>query len=266
MCGKRPCRDHWDHPLQAVAYRDVAGAAGCKARSLYLCSMSVEESTGTTQDPEQQEDPKHRLWSTGVSSTVWVFAFLILRIFAVSGYSWETAFLVSTTISLNDGLAILFGSLMAGHLLVAILLVFVVPLLVAALVWEPRARQLVMLVAATVALVILVTITASFSSWWLPVAAVAVFVSFWLIRRLPADNPVRQLWWAIVARASGVAAAAALVIAAFLSTPWVPHEVIETTDGTIKGHVMSVDSGYLNVLTDDHQFQIVISSDVISRK
>ncbi len=230
--------------------------------------MTADDTQGASATSQQSpdSDTPHRAWSTGASSTVWVFAFLILRIFAVSGYSWETAFLVSTTISLNDGLAILFGSLMAGHLLVAILLVFLLPLLVAALVWEPKARRLVMVVSTTVAVVILVTITASFSSWWLPLAAVAVLVSFGLIRRLPADNPVRRVWWAVVARASGVAAAAALVIAAFLTTPWVPHEVIETTDGTINGHVMSVDSGYLNVLTDDHEFIIVISSDVISRK
>ncbi len=123
-----------------------------------------------------------------------------------------------------------------------------------------------MLVSTTVALVIVVTITSSFSSWWLPLAAVAVLISFALIQRLPSDNPVRRVWWAIVARASGVAAAAALVIAAFLTTLRVPHEVIETTDGTISGLVMSVDSGYLNVLTDDHEFVILISSDVISRK
>lgn len=43
-----------------------------------------------------------------------------------------------------------------------------------------------------------------------------------------------------------------------------PHEVIET--GTIAGHVLSLDPGYLNVLTDDHEFVILISGDVISRK
>ena len=225
--------------------------------------MTADDATETN---ETSQRAPRRAWNAGVSSTVWVFAFLILRIFAVSGYSWETAFLVSTTISLNDGVAILFGSLMAGHLLVAVLLVFVLPLLVAALLYEPRARRIVMGVSTTVALVILVTITASFQSWWLPVAAVAVLVSFVLIRRLPAEHPLRRAWWAVVMRASGVAAAAVLVIAAFLQTPWVPHEQIETTDGTISGYVMSVDSGYLNVLTDDHQFLILISGDVISRK
>ena len=225
--------------------------------------MTADAATETN---DTAEPASAQSWNAGVSSTVWVFAFLILRIFAVSGYSWETAFLVSTTISLNDGVAILFGSLMAGHLLVAILLVFVLPLLVAALLYEPRARRIVMGVSTIVALVILVTITASFGRWWLPVAAVAVLVSFMLIRRLPRDHPLRRTWWAVVMRASGVAAAAVLVIAAFLQTPWVPHEQIETTDGTISGYVMSVDSGYLNVLTDDHRFMILISGDVISRK
>lgn len=34
----------------------------------------------------------------------WAFAFLVLRIFAVSGYDWDTAFAVSVTIGLDDGL------------------------------------------------------------------------------------------------------------------------------------------------------------------
>lgn len=39
----------------------------------------------------------------GVFATVSVFGFLILRIFAVSGYDWETAFVVSTTLSVDSG-------------------------------------------------------------------------------------------------------------------------------------------------------------------
>lgn len=228
-------------------------------------SMTTDDVAGTPETSRKSEERSSSKWSAGVSSTVWVFAFLILRIFAVSGYSWETAFLVSTTISLNDGLAILFGSLMAGHLLVAILLVFVLPLLVAALLWGPRDKRLVMVLSSTVSLVVLVTITASFQSWWLPAAAAVVLFSFLPIRRLPPERPLRKVWGAIVVRASAVAGAAVLVIAAFLQTPWVPHEQIETTDGTISGYVMSVDSGYLNVLTDDHQFLILLSGDVISR-
>ncbi|MDO5734967.1 MAG: hypothetical protein Q4P15_00670 [Propionibacteriaceae bacterium] len=228
--------------------------------------MTADAATENTDTSAQSKDASRLGWSAGVSSTVWVFAFLILRIFAVSGYSWETAFLVSTTISLNDGLAILFGSLMADHLLVAILLMFVLPLLIAALLWGPSGRRLVMSLAAVMSLVILVTITASFRTWWLPMAAAAVLFSFLMIRRLPREHPLRQVWGALLVRASAVAGAAVLVVAAFLQTPWVPHEQIETTDETISGHVLSVDSGYLNVLTDDHEFLILISGDVISRK
>ncbi|MGO1383645.1 MAG: hypothetical protein ACTHWA_07845 [Arachnia sp.] len=207
-----------------------------------------------------------RASGVAVGSAVWIFSFLILRIFAVSGYNWETAFLVSTTLSLNDGLSILFGSLMAGHVLVAVLLVFVQPLLIAALLWGTRDRRLVMLLSAVVGLVILVTLTASFGSWWLPVSSTLVLTSFVVIRRMPEKNKVRRIWAALIVRASGVAGAAVLVVAAFLQTPWVPHEVITTTDDTISGYVLSVDSGYLNVLTDDHEFVILISSDVTSRK
>lgn len=228
--------------------------------------MIADAAMGTTDTPDQTEDSSSRAWSIGVSSTVWVFAFLILRIFAVSGYSWETAFLVSTTISVNDGLAILFGSLMAGHLLVELLLGLVMPLLVAGVVWGPRNERPVMLLAATVSLVVLVTITASFKTWWLPVTSVVVLVAFMLVRRLPKGRPLRRGLSAVVVRASGVAAVAVLVIAAFQQTPWVPQEEIETTDGTIHGHVLSVDSGYLNVLTVDREFVILISGDVISRK
>lgn len=223
-------------------------------------------STETTTTAQDVKGKGSTAALAAVGSTVWVFSFLILRIFAVSGYSWDTAFLVSTTISLNDGLAILFGSLMAGHVLVAVALIFVQPLLIAALLWGAKERRLVMLLSAVVSLVILVTVTASFGSWWLPLAATGVLASFAIVRRLPEQNAIRQVFIAVVLRAGGLVGAAVLVIAAFLQTPWVPHEQIETTDGSVSGYVLSVDSGYLNVLTDDHEFLIIISGDVTSRK
>lgn len=62
-----------------------------------------------------------------------------------------------------------------------------------------------------------------------------------------------------------MARVALLLVAALAQTPWVPAEQIETTDGTITGYVLSVDPGYLNVLTDEQEFVILISSDVRSR-
>ena len=71
----------------------------------------------------------------------WAFAFLVVRLFAISGYNWDTAFLVSTTLGLEDGLRILFGSFMTARLVVAPLLVTLLPLLMAAFLWSPKGRR-----------------------------------------------------------------------------------------------------------------------------
>ena len=41
---------------------------------------------------------------------------------------------------------------------------------------------------------------------------------------------------------------------------------ISTTSGEVRGYVLSVDSGYLNVLTEDHEFKILLSGDVTERE
>lgn len=194
------------------------------------------------------------------------FVFLILRIFAVSGYDWDTAFAVSTTLSLSDGLSLVFGSLMAGHVLVQILLIIVLPLLICTFLWSTRGHRATVLLASTLGSVTLAALTISFKIWWLPLATAAVFGLFALTRALPLKHWLRRMFAKAMAGVGGVAAVAVLLIAAFVQTPWVPHEAIVTTHGPVSGYVLSVDSGYLNVLTDDHEFVILNSSDVLSRK
>ncbi len=196
----------------------------------------------------------------------WGFVFVILRIFAVSGYDWQTAFGVSTTLGLDDGLGLLFGSLMSGHLLTAGLLAIVLPLLIAAYLWGPRDHRPVVMLLATLGSVTLVGLVVSFHSWWLPVAAGVVLGVLALIRRLPAQNPFSRAAAGAMVRVGWVAGVAVLLVAAFVQTPWVPQEQIETTDGTVTAYVLSVDSGYLNVLTDEHDFLIILSTEVLSRK
>ena len=98
---------------------------------------------------------------------VWVFGFLILRIFAVSAYNWDTAFAVSTTLSLNDGVSLLFGSLMAGELFTAGLLAALLPLLFAASLWGPRGHRSVLMLLTAIGAVLAAAITISFHCWWL---------------------------------------------------------------------------------------------------
>lgn len=225
----------------------------------------------TDQEPAEPHRPSvERIAqaSAGVVAPVaaWGFVFLILRIFAVSAYDWQTAFAVSTTLGVSDGLALLFGSLMAGHALVSLLLIGVLPLLLATYLWAPHGRRSVVVLATTLALVTLVALTVSFQNWWLPVATAALFGVLALVRVLPPERPLRRFLAGSMARVGWVSGVAVLVIAAFIQTPWVPQEQIETTEGVFAGYVLSVDSGWLNILTEDHEFVILNSGDVLSRE
>lgn len=207
-------------------------------------------------------------WFGGAATNAatWAFAFLVLRIFAVSGYSWDTAFWVSTTLGVGDGLLLVLGSLMAGHVLVAVLLMGVLPLLIAAYLWGPRIHRPVVLLAGSLATVALVALTMSFSAWWLPVATAAIFGAFALVHRMARERRLRRVVMKVMVRAGAVTAGAVLVAAAVVQTPWVPLEHIETTDGEVAGYVLSVDSGYLNVLTEDQDFVVLMTSDVVARR
>ncbi len=216
-------------------------------------------------DTAGQDAPSSRR-SAAAHAAAWAFVFLILRVFAVSGYDWRTAFAVSTTLGLDDGLGLVFGSLMAGHLLTSLLLMSVVPLLVAAYLWGPSEHRPVVMLLSTLALVVLAALTATFHTWWLPVGTAVLLGVFWLVRRLPGQSRLRRLSMAALPQVGWIAGVAVLLVAAFVQTPWVPMERIETIDGTFNGYVLSVDSGFLNVLTDDQQFVIVISGDVLSRE
>ncbi len=199
-------------------------------------------------------------------AAAWAFVFLLLRILAVSGYDWNTAFAVSTTISFSDGLALLVGTLMAGYLLVAILLIGVLPLLIATLVWSSRGRQAVVVLSTVLAAVTMIALTVSFQLVWLPVAAAVVFGMFALIRILPERSRVRRIFSSAMTSVGWVTGASVLFVAALVQTPWVPQERIGTTDGTITGYVLSIDSGFVNILTEDHTFMILISGDITSRE
>lgn len=216
--------------------------------------------------PAESGKTSSRRISAAAPAAAWGFSFVILRIFAVSGYDWNTSFNVSTTLSVDDGLALMFGSLMADHLLVAALLISVLPLLIATYLWSPGGHRAVVVLPTTVAIVVLLAITVSFNSWWLPLSAGVIFVGLALVRRLPATGRLSRVMAATMARVGWVGGIAVLVLAAVVQTPWVPLEQIETEQGTIAGYVLSIDSGYLNVLTDEHQYVILNRDDVQSRE
>lgn len=221
--------------------------------------------TRSTDGPPAGDRGARRLTDGAAQAGAWGLAFVMLRVFAVSGYQWDTAFVVSTTLTVTDGLALLLGSLLAEHLLTAVLVGCLMPLLIVDYLWGPRGRRPTVLLVATLGLATLLALTLSFDMWSLPPATAAVFGTLALTRRSSPRSLARRFLVALMARVSVVAGVGVLLIAAFGQTPWVPLERIETTSGTVVGYVLSVDSGYLNVLTTDHRVQILISGDVLSR-
>lgn len=222
----------------------------------------------TADEAEAEPSPgagDHRVHLTGGVVAVSGFAFLILRVFAVSGYDWDTAFAVSTTLRLEDGLTLLFGFVMAERAMVALLLVCVLPLLIGTYLWSPHGRRPTVAVSTLIGLILMVALTLSGGRWWLPVAAAAVLGVFALLRWLPAGHAARRWSAVLISRVGMVGVTIALLGAVLVPTPWVPRERIETTSGTVTGYVLSVDSGFVNVLTDDHEFVILRSDEVLSR-
>lgn len=93
-----------------------------------------------------------------------------------------------------------------------------------------------------------------------------MFGVFALIHRLPERHRLRRASLAVMRRVGAIVGVSVLLVAVFTRTPWVALERIETVDGPLTGYVLSVDSGYLNVLTADQRFLILIGGDVISRE
>lgn len=205
-----------------------------------------------------------RRW-TAAPLTAWAVTFVLLRIFAVSGYDWDTAFNVSTTLDVNDAASLVFGSLMGGHVLVEVLLIILLPLLIADFCWTPGGRRPVVVLPGVVGLVVLVALTASYHDWWLPTAAGAVLGMLVLIHALPRRFPVRRVLTLTLRRVGLVSGVGVLLAAVFITNPWVPKEHIETTTGSLDAYVLEVDSGYINVLTTDHEFLILPSDNIVAR-
>ncbi|MFF0742427.1 hypothetical protein ACFYVL_18705 [Streptomyces sp. NPDC004111] len=72
------------------------------------------------------EHKRERGWS-GLTLTTAAFLFLLLRLFAVSGYQWHTAFAVLHTLDLEDSIGIVLGTVMADSVVAAVLLAVLLP-------------------------------------------------------------------------------------------------------------------------------------------
>lgn len=218
----------------------------------------------TTDDQSEQGDGR---WLTGLSVTGAALLFLVLRLLAVTRYDWPTAFSVINSINIDDAPGVVVGTLMADVQISAAALIVLLPLAIVhqlRLGRGPRtAGGLSWLITCAV---FAIALTITFRAWWFVVtlAAVTALLAFllWGPKR---EFGHRAAQW-LVHKMAGVSVAAALVVAATVTTPWVPLERITTRQGTLEGYVLDTPSGYLEVLTEPGRRTTILESSEVENR
>ncbi|MGI5531271.1 hypothetical protein ACQEVX_28990 [Streptomyces syringium] len=223
----------------------------------------------------------------GLPLTIAAVLFLVLRLFAVSGYDWHTAFAVLHTMDVDDSISIVMGTLMADPLAAALYLALLTPV---AVLWlwmslhearqpdagaaaesrrpaRPGLKSGILLLLG--ALVPLSAYIWSFHAWWLLLTALAVgIVLFAIGYGTKADGRLRLLARGAGRRLGLLILAGWLVAAATVKTPWVPLERIDLRDGDhLRGYVLQAEPGFLKLLTEHpREFRILTDQEVTSRE
>ncbi|MFJ2741803.1 hypothetical protein ACIO3O_19315 [Streptomyces sp. NPDC087440] len=253
--------------------------------------MVHEKQAGETAERGGAEGEERRAgWSSGLTLTTAAFLFLLLRLFAVSGYQWHTAFAVLHTLDLDDSIGIVLGTVLADSVVAAVLLVVLLPaflfrvlggfMLAARMRKEgrldPDARfDMAGIVMLAIAVAGMTAYVLSFGTWWLPLASVlvvAAMVGFGALTRGAQGQVGEASRWAgrhIMGLVLAASVLAMLVSAAVVRTPWMPLERVEVKghEKPLRGYVLEAEPGFLKFLTEeDREFMIIRDGDVESRE
>lgn len=233
-------------------------------------STSISE---TTSMQDSQETPSEQGPSIsrdlGISA-VTAALFLLLRIFAVSRWDWDTATAVAETVDFGSAPTVVLGTLFAEPELTAIVIMLLLPLMTLDFIW-PQVDYARPGVSKFMSILVLGAVTITLMStqrmWWLPVGAVFIAGIIVVVHLLWRHSIAHRGALHLLRSAGLIATLGILALAAIVSTPWTVLEEIETTTKTINGHVLETPSGYLKVLDiDTGELVIVMSSDVTSRQ
>jgi hypothetical protein len=245
---------------------------------------------GAREEHAKHEELKRRGWSSGLTLTTAAFLFLLLRLFAVSGYQWHTAFAVLHTLDLDDSIGLVLGTVLADTVVAAVLLVVLLPafffrvaggfLLAARMRKEgeadPDARfDMAGIVMLSIAVAGMTAYVLSFGTWWLPLASVlvtAAMVGLGVLTRGAHGQVGEASRWAgrhVMGLVMGAAVLAMLISAAVVRTPWMPLErvVVAGHAQPLRGYVLEAEPGFLKFLTEEErEFLIIRDADVESRE
>ena len=196
--------------------------------------------------------------------------FLLLRLLAVSEWNWGTAGAVADSFDFGDALPIAFGTLFARPELTGALIALLLPLALLHVLWPIGGRVGLPSLGRVLAAVALVTVAyvwiRTFHSWWVGIGALA-FGGILVAARLIWTRGVgHRIVAGIMRSVGGIAVIGVLLLAVLVDTPWVSKERIETGSGAIEGWVLEVQPGFLKVLTEQREVEILPTADVTARR
>lgn len=203
------------------------------------------------------------------AATVVITLMIILRVFALSGWEWEDARDIVTTINIGDVPSIIIDTVYSMPVVSAFIVAVGGPLVAALTLrrWRRKGRVdpvhlvlLVLIVAAAISLLY------SFAFWWM--LALLILITFALLMVLSSRAPgrVRRAGNAVVTHTIFACVGLELIVAAFAPTPWMQREMITLNSGTtIDCYVLEVESGFVKILDQDRHVQVLISGDIASR-
>lgn len=230
-------------------------------------------------NPDDPRDGPAILEATNLTSlvvrgggiSVGILAVLVLlRVVAVSGWSWHTAAAVAETIEISDVATIGLGTVFEQPILTGLVVAIALPLTIVILARRLREDTESAVVPALLIVAEVVTgltLVISQGQWWVPVIAVVMLTGL-----IVGESAVEQHVWRPRIRLTVqvllvVAVATSLLLAAVVPTPWVPRERIVTTDDTFEGYVLETQAGFLKVLNrEKHELLILPVTDVESRE
>ncbi|MCX5201311.1 hypothetical protein OG897_07565 [Streptomyces sp. NBC_00237] len=239
----------------------------------------------------RDEGKGERGWSSGLTLTTAAFLFLLLRLFAVSGYQWHTAFAVLHTLDLDDSIGIVLGTVLADAAVAAVLLAVLLPAFLFRVVGgfllsarlreegrtDPRTGRwdLAGIGLLAIAVAGMTAYVLSFHRWWLLLVSLgvtALMVGLGALARRAHGQVGEASRWAgrhLMGLVLGVAIVAMLLSAALVRTPWMPLERIEVKGlpKALHGYVLEAEPGFLKVLTErEREFLILRDGEVESRE
>ncbi|MEV7196439.1 hypothetical protein AB0N81_32265 [Streptomyces sp. NPDC093510] len=106
-----------------------------------MTSHETERETETETETEAESESEADGHGAGLAVTTAAFTFLLLRLFAVSGYDWHTAFAVLHTLDLDDTIGLVLGTVMADSFVSVLFLALLLPVAVLRFFTEARALR-----------------------------------------------------------------------------------------------------------------------------